>query len=146
MDRTELLRLYRVMLTSRRIDELEEQMTHRGEAFFQLSGSGHEATAALGTHLHEDDWLHCHYRDRALLIARGLPVRTFFDNLLCNDHAPGRGRRMSAFMSDPALKILSMVTPTGNNALQSVWVAADVRDRTGPVSYTNLTLPTNPYV
>ncbi|HIA20004.1 MAG TPA: beta-ketoacyl-ACP synthase 3 [Planctomycetaceae bacterium] len=136
MDRTEMLRLYRVMLTSRRIDELEEEMTHRGEAFFQLSAAGHEATAALVSHLHEDDWLHCHYRDRALLIARGLPVRTFFDNLLCNDHAPGRGRRMSPFMSDPALKILSMVTPTGNNALQSVGVAAAVRDRPGqPIVY-----------
>ncbi|MFP6574298.1 MAG: thiamine pyrophosphate-dependent enzyme, partial [Pirellulaceae bacterium] len=131
-----MLRLYRVMLTSRRIDELEEEMTHRGEAFFQLSAAGHEATAALVSHLHEDDWLHCHYRDRALLIARGLPVRTFFDNLLCNDHAPGRGRRMSPFMSDPALKILSMVTPTGNNALQSVGVAAAVRDRPGqPIVY-----------
>ena len=28
MDRTELLRLYRVMLTSRRIDELEEQIRY----------------------------------------------------------------------------------------------------------------------
>ena len=139
MDQTEMLRLYRVMLTARRIDELEEQMTHRGEAFFQLSGAGHEATAALVPHLHEDDWLHCHYRDRALLIARGLPVRTFFDNLLCKDHAPGRGRRMSPFMSDPSLKILSMVTPTGNNALQSVGVAAAVKDQPGnPIVYNGI--------
>ena len=129
MNRTEMLKLYRVMLTARRIDELEEQMTHRGEAFFQLSGAGHEGTAALAPHLHEGDWLHCHYRDRALLIARGLPVRTFFDNLLCKDHAHGRGRRMSPFMSEPALKILSMVTPTGNNALQSVGVASAVKDQ-----------------
>ena len=134
-----MLRLYRVMLTARRIDELEEQMTHRGEAFFQLSGAGHEATAALASHLHEDDWLHCHYRDRALLIARGLPIRTFFDNLLCKDHAPGRGRRMSPFMSDPALNILSMVTPTGNNALQSVGVAAAVKDQPGnPIVYNGI--------
>ena len=136
MDQQQLLSLYRSMLTAREIDKVEKELTNRGDAFFHLSGAGHEATAALASHLTADDWLHCHYRDRALLVARGINVRTFFDTLLCTDDSPGRGRRMSAFMNDPALNILSMVTPTGNNALQAVGVAAAVRNNPNkPIVY-----------
>ena len=136
MDQQQLLGLYRYMVTARQIDKIEKELTNRGEAFFHLSSSGHEASCALAPHLTSADWLHCHYRDRALLLARGIPARSFFDSLFCNDHAPGRGRRMSPFLSDPALNILSMVTPTGNNALQSVGVAAAVKDRSGePIVY-----------
>ena len=43
---------------------------------------------------------------------------------------------MTPFMSDPALHILSMVTPTGNNALQAIGVAAAVKSRPGqPLVY-----------
>ncbi|MEM8666486.1 MAG: beta-ketoacyl-ACP synthase 3 [Planctomycetota bacterium] len=124
-----LLNLYRAMATARAVDLVSQQIIQSGEAFFHLSGAGHEATAALEPHLTSDDWLHCHYRDKALLLARGLSIRTFFDALLCNDQSCSRGRRMSAFFSDRDLKILSMVTPTGNGALQSVGVAAAVKDQ-----------------
>ncbi len=127
MDRNRLLSLYRSMLLARGIDRMEQELTSRGEAFFHLSGAGHEGTAVLARHLTAEDWLHCHYRDRALLVARGLSPRTFFDTLLCNEYSPGSGRRMSAFFNDPELHILSMVTPTGNNALQAVGVAASIK-------------------
>lgn len=131
MDQAKLLDLYRVMLTARQIDLTEQQLSQRGEAFFHLSGAGHEATAVLADHLTDDDWLHCHYRSRALLLARGLTIRKFFDNTLCKDASTSRGRRMGAFFNDPKLNILSMVTPVGNNALQAVGVAAAVQERKG---------------
>ena len=136
MERTQLLAHYRWMYAARQIDRLEQELTSRGEAFFQLCGSGHEGSVAIATHLTESDWLHCHYRDKALLLARGLKPRTFFDSLFCNAKSPSLGRRMSAFFNDRKLNILSMVTPTGNNALQAVGVAAAVRDQPdSPIVY-----------
>ena len=129
MDIQKLLRLYRVMLLARRIDKAEQEITSRGEAFFHLSGAGHESTVALADYLTPDDWLHCHYRSRALLLARGVQTRSFFDSLLCNDKSSSLGRRMSAFHADPKLNVLSMVTPVGNNALQAVGVAAAIREQ-----------------
>ena len=129
MTHSNLLTLYRLMLTARQIDEVSRELTQRGEAFFHLSGAGHEASVALAPQLTADDWLHCHYRDKALLLARGLSVRSFFDSMLCNDRSSSRGRRMSAFFSDRKLKILSMVTPTGNSALQAVGVAAAIKQQ-----------------
>lgn len=124
------------MVSARRVDQLEQEITNRGEAFFTLFSGGHEASAALAPHLTEDDWLHCHYRDNALLLARGLPLRAFFDNLYCKDNSSSRGRQMYGFMSDPELHLLSMAVPVANNALQAVGVAAAVRDQaTAPIVY-----------
>jgi 2-oxoisovalerate dehydrogenase E1 component len=136
MNQQTLLTIYRAMYTARQIDTVEQELTQRGEAFFNVAGSGHEATAALAPHLLGDDWLHCHYRDKALLAARGLPLRSFFDTLLCRDESSSRGRRMSGFFSDPKLHILSMCTPTGNNTLQAAGVAAAVKDEvSNPIVY-----------
>jgi 2-oxoisovalerate dehydrogenase E1 component len=121
------LTLYRFMYTARQVDLLEAELTQRGEAFFHVSGAGHEATAALATCLGTHDWLHCHYRDKALLLARGLTPETFFLSLLCKAGSHSEGRQMSAHLSDPALHVLSMVGPVGNNALQAVGVAAAVK-------------------
>ena len=131
MEKQKLFELYRAMLESRHIDRVEQEITSRGEAFFHLSGAGHEATVALHSYLTPSDWLHPHYRSRALLRARGISVRSFFDNLLGNAASTAQGRRMSAFFAEPELKILSMVTPVGNNALQSVGVASTIKGQTG---------------
>ena len=95
MDRLTLLAVYRAMFTARQIDQAEQGLTNRGEAFFHISGAGHEATAALAPHLTPADWLHCHYRDKALLVARGLPIEAFFDNLLCKHGSSSRGRALA---------------------------------------------------
>ncbi len=131
MQNQQLLRLYRIMFLSRRIDHVEHEITNRGEAFFQLSGRGHESSAVLAEHLTEEDWLHCHYRSRGLLLARGVSPRRFFDNLLCKRTSTSQGRRMGPFFNDPQRKLLSMVTPVGNNTLQAVGVAEAVRERPG---------------
>jgi 2-oxoisovalerate dehydrogenase E1 component len=126
--RAEATRLYRWMRTARRIDEMERELVARGEAFFHVSGAGHEASAALAPHLHPDDYLHCHYRDKALLLARGLPLVEFFDSLLCNAASHSSGRQMSAHLSARALNVLSLVGPVGNNALQAAGIAHHVKD------------------
>lgn len=129
MHTQQLLRLYRTMFLSRRIDQVEQEITNRGEAYFSLSGGGHEGTAVLADCLTPDDWLHCHYRSRALLLARGVPPRRFFDNLLCRRASASQGRDMGTFFHDPDLNLLGMVTPVGNNALQAVGVAEAVQAR-----------------
>lgn len=122
----DLLRLYHTLVLARRVDELEKQFTARGEAFFHVSGYGHAASAALAPHLKAEDYLHCHYRDKALMLARGLPVEQFFLSLFCKADSHSRGRQMSAHLSDPVHHILSIVGPVGNNALQAVGVASAI--------------------
>lgn len=121
--------LYRSMLTARVIDRIEEEVTRRGEAFFHVSGAGHEASAVLALHLTADDWLHCHYRDKALMVARGITPRAFFDALYCKDSSHSRGRQMSAHMCDAELHVASLTGPVGNSALHAVGMAMAVKEQ-----------------
>ena len=121
------LAIYRDMAMARAIDQTEEECFAKGEASFHVSGRGHESSAVLAGHLGPQDYLHCHYRDKALLIARGVSPKSFLDSLFCNNDAHSRGRQMSAHMSDPALQVLSTVGPVGNNALQAVGVATETK-------------------
>lgn len=122
------LSLYRWMHAARRVDEMERQLVGRGEAFFHASGAGHEAGAALAPLLVPEDYLHCHYRDKALLLARGVPMIEFFNTVLCNGSGNSAGRQLSPLLSVPALNVLSIVGPVANNALQSVGVAQQIRE------------------
>ena len=76
----------------------------------------------------QQDWLHLHYRDKALLLARGIPVGRFFDSLLCNADSCSAGRQMTPFMADASRHVLAQNIPVGNHALQAVGIARAVRD------------------
>src|SRR6516162_8252351 len=125
------LQLYLAMLKSREIDRVEAEFVRQGLASFHVSGAGHEGSAVLAPHLGPADWLHCHYRDKALLLARGIPPVEFFRSLLCTASSHSAGRQMSAHLSARSLNVLSIVGPVGNNALQAVGVAAALNDRPG---------------
>ncbi|MGB1526064.1 MAG: thiamine pyrophosphate-dependent enzyme, partial [Miltoncostaeaceae bacterium] len=114
------------MMTARWIDAVEEELVQRGEAFFQLGGAGHEATAVLADHLGPQDWLQPHYRSRALLVRRGVAPEQFFHGLLSTAQSDSAGRQMPAFLNDPDLHVLPMTVPTGNGLLHAVGVAREV--------------------
>ncbi|TVQ26289.1 MAG: beta-ketoacyl-ACP synthase 3 [Spirochaetaceae bacterium] len=126
-----LIELYRIMTTAREMDLIEQDFTARGEAFFHVSGAGHEASATLAEFLTKDDYLHCHYRDKALMLARGMTPTMFFMSLFNKDGSHSRGRQMNAHMSAPDLNILSLVGPVGNSALQAAGIAASIQEREG---------------
>jgi len=121
-----LLNAFRAMFAAREIDRIELELVRQGIACFHVSGAGHEATAILARHLGPNDWLHLHYRDKALLLARGVPVDEFFRSLVAGRDSHSAGRQMSAHFSAPTLNVLSFVGPVGNNALQAVGVAAAI--------------------
>ncbi|GAJ93827.1 hypothetical protein RRH01S_07_00270 [Rhizobium rhizogenes NBRC 13257] len=81
--------------------------------------------------LHDDDWLHLHYRDKALMLARGMPIREFFSSLLATGNSHSAGRQMSAHLSSRALNITSIVGPVGNNALHAVGASAALKHKAG---------------
>ncbi|MEI6891999.1 MAG: beta-ketoacyl-ACP synthase 3 [Pontiella sp.] len=125
----QLLELYRPMVASRYTDQLQSAAAQRGEVFFYIPSSGHEAAAALAPHLIESDWLHLHYRDRALAYARGVSYETVFYGLFSKAESNSGGRRMPAFPCDPSLNIMSTPTLVGANVLQAVGVASVIKDQ-----------------
>ena len=128
------LEIYRHMLTSRKADAVQEDAAQRGEAFFYIPASGHEAMAALAPHLTANDWLHCHYRDRALMLARGVTLTDMLLELLGRTGSPTEGRRMPGFACSRELNMLSAPTGVATNTLQAVGVAQAVKEK-GEIVY-----------
>ncbi len=127
----QLLEIYRAMVASRYTDQLQAAAAQRGEVFFYIPSSGHEASAALAPHLIKADWLHLHYRDRALAYARGVSYETVFYGLFSKAESNSAGRRMPAFPCDSALNIMSTPTLVGSNVLQAVGVAGTIKEDEG---------------
>jgi 2-oxoisovalerate dehydrogenase E1 component len=124
--------MYRV----RAIDNTESKMVDSGKANFLASSAGHEGVAILAEYFIKDDWLHCHYRDKALMHARGIKPIMFFYNSLCKAEGMSNGRQMVIGMSDRSLNIVSVVTPVGNQSLPATGIAHVIKDEpNNPIVY-----------
>ena len=74
------LKLFRVMVRARAMEERMIKMSKSGEGYFWIGGPGEEAfNAALGLQVKKGqgpacDFLHLHYRNSATMVALGMPL------------------------------------------------------------------------
>jgi len=123
LTREEKLRLLTLMLESRHADLREQNLNRQGKGHFHVSGMGHEALAAIGRLMQDDDYIVGYYRDRGLVLGRGLTTRELGLEYFAKRNTGSGGRQMPSHYSNRKLNIWSVPTPTGSQLLPACGMA-----------------------
>ncbi len=115
--------LLHLMALSREGDRREGILLRQSKGWFQVSGRGHEALAALAYALRPDDYLFPYYRDRAMVLARGVSNYELALAYFAKQGSSSGGRQMPGHFSDRRRNIFSVATPTASQCLPAAGAA-----------------------
>ena len=110
----QLLKMYKTMVLSRKLDERSWVLNRQGRAPFHISGIGHEAiqVAAAETLRPGYDWVYPYYRDLAFVLALGMRPVDHMLGLLGKAGDPSSGGiQMPSHFSNAKLRIGSISSP-----------------------------------
>src|SRR5256714_949890 len=127
LSKKDKLRLLEIMLESRHADLREQNLNRQGKGHFHTPGMGHEALAAISIQMEPDDYIVPFYRDRGLVLGRGMTTRQLGLEYFAKRKTGSGGRMMASHYSDIDLHIWSVPTPTGAQLLPACGIAWGLR-------------------
>src|SRR5467141_2953061 len=127
LSKEDKLRLLSAMMESRHSDLREQNLIRQGKGHFHVSGMGHEGLAAISFLMESDDYIVPYYRDRGLVLGRGMTTRQLGLEYFAKRNTGSGGRQMPSHYSDADLHIWSVPTPTGSQLLPACGIAWGIK-------------------
>jgi len=121
-----LVRIYRDMLLSRRLDEKMITLLKQGKGYFHIGCSGHEAAQAAIAFFSKPghDWFVPYYRDLCTAISLGMTSKSMLlAHLAKADDPNSGGRQMAEHFSSPELNIITTSSSVGAQYLPALGAA-----------------------
>lgn len=125
----DLIKVYRTMLISRRLDEKMLNLLKQGKGFFHIGCSGHEAVQmAAATHMISGkDWGLCYYRDMAFSLGMGLTSRDLLSAHLSRVTDLSHGKQMPSHFSSREKRLVTVNSALGAQYLPGLGVAQGIK-------------------
>jgi 2-oxoisovalerate dehydrogenase E1 component len=123
LDKETKFRLLKTMSESRHADLREQNLNRQGKGHFHVSGMGHEALAVISFLMGPDDYIVPYYRDRGLVLGRGMTTQQLGLEYFAKRNTGSGGRQMPSHYSNVDLHIWSVPTPTGSQLLPACGIA-----------------------
>lgn len=127
LSKKDKLRLLTILLESRHGDLREQNLNRQGKGHFHVSGMGHEALAALSFTSDPGDYICGYYRDRALVLGRGVTSAELALDYFAKRNGQSHGRQMPSHYSYAERHIWSVPTPTGAQLLPACGIAWGIK-------------------
>ena len=127
LSKKDKLRLLTTILESRHADLREQNLNRQGKGHFHVSGMGHEALAAVSFLMEPEDYIVPYYRDRGLILGRGMTTRELGLEYFAKRDTGSGGRQMPSHYSNAKLHIWSVPTPTGSQLLPACGIAWGIK-------------------
>ena len=127
LSKKDKLRLLTTILESRHADLREQNLNRQGKGHFHVSGMGHEALAAVSFLMEPEDYIVPYYRDRGLILGRGMTTRELGLEYFAKRNTGSGGRQMPSHYSNAKLHIWSVPTPTGSQLLPACGIAWGIK-------------------
>ncbi len=127
LSKKDKLRLLTILLESRHGDLREQNLNRQGKGHFHVSGMGHEALAALSFTSEPGEYVCGYYRDRALVLGRGVTSAELALDYFAKRDGQSHGRQMPSHYSYASRHIWSVPTPTGAQLLPACGIAWGIK-------------------
>lgn len=125
-----VLELYRKILTVLYVEERLKIFDRLGKVSFHASSRGHEKLQIAMTMLLKprQDWFFTYYREKAIAVGLGMPLKNIFLGMLSRQGDPNSaGRNMPEHWSSRELRLVAQTAATGTQFLPAVGMARAVR-------------------
>lgn len=126
LSQEQVLQLYELMLTARRLDERQEILQRQGKVHFHISCRGQEATQVGCAYalVPGKDFIHPYYRDTGVLLTVGVTPREILLGSFAKAADPASGgRQMPSHWGYRALNIVTGSSPVATQIPQAVGIA-----------------------
>ncbi len=129
---SEVLDMYRLMLTARRMDDRMWALQRQGRAAFVLGSSGHEAiqVASVFALDRERDWILPYYRDMGVALAWGFTPKDVFLGVFAKKADPcSGGRQLPSHWSDPDRRVFTQSSVIGTQFPHAAGIAHGLKNQ-----------------
>ena len=106
-----LIRMYKIMQLTKRIDERMVTLQRQGQVNFAMSSRGEEGCIVASAAALEDcDWIYPQYREQGAILWRGLSTLDYAHHMFLNEKDESKGRQMSNHYGRKALNFMTVAS------------------------------------